>query len=423
MNVSDIIRRTSAAVLAGLLLTACGEEPDFYDTMTITTYSSALPASGTDPVGTPSDSRFLDAVTNFSETFFRNTAVPGKNTILSPLSAIYALTLTANGAAGETLAEFNALNNGIDVVQMNEYLYSLTKRLEATEETSVNLANSVWVSSSNMALNTEFGTVAKKYYDADTSSVDFTDKSTPAIINDWVSDKTDGMIEKAVDEIDPMTALILINTILFDGAWAEEYEEEDVYTQPFTGYSGTVTEPDFLHSTEYSYFEVKNGAGFSKAYKDDYKFVAILPDEGTDVYDFVSTLDIGSAIDAAAEGSEKVICAMPSFEYETEATLNDTLRGMGLERAFLPGEADFSGLGKSAAGGLCISTVLQKAKITLNEHGTKAAAMTEVMVMMTSAGPGRQPRRITLDRPFFYMILDSTTDIPLFMGITAEIDG
>lgn len=423
MSVSNAIKRGTAAVLlCGLALAACGKKPDFYDTVTISTYSAELPASGKEPVGTASDSRFIDAVTNFSETLFRSCIKKGENLVLSPLSVTYALTMTANGAMGDTLAEFNALNSGIDVVQMNEYLYSLAERLEKTADSTVDIANSVWADSDGFSFNKEFGTVAEKYYDARVASIDFADKSTVNTINDWVSDNTDGMIDKAVEEIDPMTVMILINTVLFDGAWKDEYKEYNIYDEDFTGYGGTVTGTEFLHSTEYSYFEVSGGAGFSKAYKDGYQFVAILPDEGTDIYDFVSTLDISGAMDASAEGTEKVICAIPKFEYDTEADLNQALMDMGLEKAFSAGEADLSGLGQVNGQSLYLSSVLQKAKITLNEHGTKAAAMTEVMINATSAPMVSEPKKITLDRPFFYMIIDGTTHIPLFMGILAEIN-
>lgn len=422
MSVSNIIKKgTAVMLLCGLSLASCANDPDFYDTAVISTYSSKLPASGKDPVGITSDTQFIDAVTNFSETLFRSCVKQGENLVLSPLSVIYALTLTANGASGNTLSEFNMLNSGIDVVQMNEYLYSLTERLEKTVDSTVAIANSIWADSDGFSLNKEFGAIAEKYYDAQVASISFADKSTVNTINDWVSDNTDGMIDKAVDEISPETVMLLINTVLFDGAWEKEYEDINIYNENFTGYGGAVTDTEFLHSTENAYFEVKNGSGFSKAYKDGYQFVAILPNEGVDIYEFISTLDISDAIDASVHGSEKVICAIPKFEYDTQADLNQALMDMGLTRAFSSAEAELNGLGQTGGNSLFISSIFQKAKITLNEHGTKAAAMTEVMVAATSAAPWYEPKKITLDRPFFYMIIDESTEIPLFIGVLAEI--
>ncbi len=415
------LKRFFAALLAGTALTGCHKAPDFVDTVVVRRYSTPLAASAAEPVGSELDGAFTDAVTDFSETLFRQSLTKGKNLVLSPLSVTYALTLTANGAEGETLEQFNELNGGIDVVRMNEYLYTLTKRMEKTKESTVDVANSVWTDSRSFAVNEEFAKVAKKYYSAEAAAVDFGDSSTADTINKWVKKHTDGMIPQAVDKIDPMTAMILINTVLFDGKWEKEYEESEISDKDYHNYNGTVTATPFLHSTEHSYFEVENGVGFTKAYKDGYKFAAILPDEGLDVYDFVSALDLGDAIAQAKNGSEKVICAMPKFEYDVEVDLNEILKSMGLTNAFSANAAELAGLGKSENGSLSISSVLQKAKIKLDEHGTKAAAMTQVAVRATSAAPGFETKRITLDRPFFYMILDSETDIPLFMGVLCDV--
>ncbi len=416
----------SALLLAGIALTglsACQrKEPSFVNQTNVSKYNSPLAASAATPVGSELDGEFTAALTAFSEALFRRSMTTGENLVLSPLSVTYALTLTANGAEGETLGEFNALNGGIDVVRMNEYLFSLTKRMATTTESTVNVANSVWTNANGFAVNEAFAAVAEKYYDAATEALDFTKQASADTINRWVSDHTDGMIPKAVDDIDPMTAMLLINTVLFDGKWAKEYEEYQIREDMFRNADGSETAVDFLHSTENSYFAVENGVGFTKDYKDGYRFAAILPDEGVDVYDFVASLDLADAIAAAGEGNELVYCAIPKFEYDVSVNLNEILADMGFTRAFSPADAELTGLGKSDAGSLYISSVLQKAKIKLDEHGTKAAAMTEVSVEATAAAPIEEPKVITLDRPFFYMILDSQTNIPLFMGVLCTVD-
>ncbi len=426
---------TQKQIIAVLLLgamacagsTACKrKEPDFVDIVTIGRYNTPLAASASTPTGSELDGEFTAALTDFSQTLFRKSLTKqdssGENFVLSPLSVTYALTLSANGAKGDTLGQFNELNGGIDVVQMNEYLYTLTRRMATTEGSTVDVANSIWTNSGSFAINEAFAEVAKKYYDAEVGSVDFMDKATPDIINTWVSRHTDGMIPKALDKIDPMTAMLLINTVLFDGKWAGEYMEFDVWEEEFRNADGTETVTDFLHSTEHSYFEAPKGVGFSKEYKDGYRFVAILPEEGVAIADFVSELNLADAIAASRKGHEPVVCAIPEFSYDVTADLNQTLLDMGLTRAFSETEAELEGLGKSDLGSLYISNVLQKAKITLDRHGTKAAAMTEVAIMATSAAPTTEPKHITLDRPFFYMILDSEADLPLFLGVLCNVN-
>lgn len=426
MKDSDIFRRTLfTLLLTGLLLASCvGASDDTPAASTTSFYSAALPASGKTPVGVTSDAKFIEAATNFSETLFRNCleAVepePGKNLVLSPFSVVCALSMTANGAAGDTLAELNALNSGIDAVQMNEYLYAMTRRMENAENPAVRIANSVWISSSGFSMNREFETIMKNYYNAPTVAVDFSDRDDLAAINRRVSEQTDGMITDVAEEISPTARVLLINAVLFDGAWEEEYEEEAVYREIFTGYDGGAEETEFLHSLENSFFEAAGGVGFSKPYRDGSLFVALLPEENADVYAFASELDIAEVVEAAISGKERALCSIPKFEYETTAELRQILTDMGLETAFSPQTADFSGIGKIENDALYLSSVLQKSKITLNERGTKAAAVTEVFLNRSAA----RPRKVSLNRPFFYMILDGKTHIPLFMGILANPNG
>ena len=381
-----------------------------------------IAAASAEPVGTEADERFTDAVSAFSEKLFSLCAADAKqkNLVLSPLSVVYALTLVSNGAADSTLAAFESLNGGIPVSEMNEYLYEFSKKLASTEESTVNTANSVWTNEAVFELNEDFITAAKKYYDALAKSVNFADKSTVDEINRWVSDHTDGMIDKAIEELPPAAALVLMNTVLFNGQWEDPYEEYDISDGIFTNLDGSETDVEYMRSTEHSYFEVENGVGFVKTYKDGYAFVGILPDESVGIEDFNASLDLAEISRAINSQGEKVRVFLPKFEYESDIPLTDILSSMGLAEAF-GANAKLHGLG-TGSGSPYISSVLQKAKIITDEKGTKAAAMTEVMVMMTSVGPSAQPKIIELNRPFFYMILDTETMIPLFMGTVCEME-
>ncbi len=381
-----------------------------------------IAAAAAEPVGTQADERFSDAVSGFSEKLFSACAgiSEQKNLVLSPLSVVYALTLVSNGAADSTLEAFENLNGGIPVGEMNEYLYEFSKKLGSTEESTVDTANSVWANKPVFELSEDFATVAKKYYDALARSENFADKSTLDTINQWVSDNTDGMIQEAIDELPPAAALVLLNTVLFNGKWEEPYEESDIRDGVFTNYDGSDTDVKYMDSTEHTYFEVDGGVGFTKAYKDGYSFIGILPDEDVGIDQFAAELDLAEINRAMNGHTEKVYVSLPKFEYENELPLTDILADMGLEEAF-SGNANLHGLG-SGAGSPYISSVLQKAKIITDENGTKAAAMTEVMVLMTSAGPSARPKVIELNRPFFYMIVENETGIPLFMGTVYNME-
>ena len=400
---------------ASLLMTSCAAPDGSIAQNAATVFP--LAAAAAEPAGLSIDERFTDAVQTFSQNLFSACAedAQNKNLVLSPLSVIYALTLVSNGASDSTLTAFEDLNGGILVMEMNEYLYEFAKTLKETKESTVNTANSVWSNASLFTLSDDFITVADKYYSALAKSEDFANPDTLEAINGWVSEQTDGMIPKMMEKLEPSTALILLNTVLFNGKWEEPYEETDVRDGTFTNYDGSESAVEFMDSTEHSYFDIDGGIGFVKAYKDDYSFIGILPDENTGLDSFVSDITLDGILEAANNGSEKVYVSLPKFEYESDIPLKEILSDLGLAEAF-SADADLNGLGSGAFGSPYISDVFQKAKIITNENGTKAAAVTEVMVALTSARPPQQPKYIVLDRPFFYMIVENKTQIPLFMG-------
>ncbi|MBQ8185465.1 MAG: serpin family protein [Clostridia bacterium] len=374
-------------------------------------------AAESEPAVRAADNRFSASVIRFSDRLLKQYAAESadKNLVLSPLSVIYALTLCSNGASGETLAEFEELN-GIPVSEMNEYLFTYAQKLAETENSTVRTANSLWGNKNFFRIAEDFRTVSEKYYAAESDSLHFNDPASMDRINGWVSEKTDGMIPQALDELDPAAVLLILNTVLFDGVWQNPYEEREINESVFCSADGTEDLTEFMYSTEHSYFEVDGGVGFSKAYKDGYTFTAVLPDG--DPGEFIANADLAEVVSAALAGTGKVEVSIPKFEYENKIGLTEILRKMGLERAF-SNRAELYGLSENGAP-LYIDQVLQKAKIITNEHGTKAAAMTEISIRMMAFRP-TEKKEIHLNRPFFYMILDTETGIPLFTGAVYDL--
>ena len=385
------------------------------------TLTAAVPlaAAAKAPEGREADAAITDAVTVFSEKFWKEAIKETEgNVILSPLSLYYALALTSNGASGETKKAFEE-TLGMSVDDLNEYLYTLTEKLAATENSTVDIANSVWGNSGSFEVSPDFVKVAEAYYAAEARSVPF-DAETVRAINAWVSEKTDGMIPMLMEDIDSALILVLINTVLFDGVWETEYEEDAILPGSFTLAGGGTVDADFLRSTEYGYFETKGGVGFSKPYKDGYRFVAVLPDDPEQsMKDFAAGMDLNGILNKAYASSKKVYAYIPKFEYDTTLALNDVAESLGLGRIFSP-LAELGGLSASGVNDIVVSDILQKAKVILNEHGTKAAAVTEITFKNTAFMPEQTPT-VRLDRPFFYVIADAD-GIPLFMG-TVENPG
>ena len=112
---------------------------------------------------------------------------------------------------------------------------------------------------------------------------------------------------------------------------------------------------------------------------------------------------------------------MPKFSVEYSSLLNDSLKQMGIVDAFDEENADFTALGKSEVGNIYISRVIHKTKIDVDEKGTKAGAVTAVE-METKSIMLEEPKEVILNRPFFYMIIDTEQNLPLFMGSLMDVD-
>lgn len=373
-------------------------------------------AASAEPAGIEADKGFIDALDGFSGKLFIK-AVEGNNNmnlVLSPLSVYYALSLASNGSDGETRKELEGLLGGIEVAKLNGYLYELSGRHASTRESVLKSANSVWANDGLFRLSGDFMKVAEKYYSAESDTLPFGDVKTIDKINSWVNDKTGGLIPKLLDELDPAMRLILLNTVYFNGEWLEPYDEYDVTPGWFTNQNDEDVDCQYMHATEYSYFETKGGVGFSKAYKDGYSFVAVLPDG--DVNDFVKDMNLADVLRDSENGGEKVKTSIPKFDYESTVGLNSILKSMGADLIF-SGDADFRAM--SADGeSIFIDTILQKAKIKTDEKGTVAAAVTEMLFGATALPI--QDKEIHLTRPFFYAICDMD-NIPVFLGVVYDV--
>jgi len=353
--------------------------------------------------------------------FFKTTTdFSKKSSLVSPLSIITALGMTADGAAGNTKAQFEKLFN-MTTEQLDAVMNYYYGELKSSEKVKFEYANSIWYTTredikvKNSFISRVLGAYAPQLY-----AVDFKDAATVGKINEWVDENTDGMIKKIVDELDPATLMVLMNALVFDAKWADPYEDFQCYDRTFTSYGGVKKSVPTLNSSEYMYLTINDATGFAKNYEGgDYKFVALLPDAGVDVYDFVNSLNGETLMKALNNVShERVITSMPKFKYDYDITLNEALGSLGLKDAFTD-HADFTEM--IEGGGIAISKVIHKTHIEVDNAGTKAAAVTAVIMEATSAGPIGQPKSVIIDRPFVYFIVDSEYNLPVFMGIVTEI--
>ena len=351
------------------------------------------------------------AVSDFALRLFRQCEQDGKNTLVSPLSVLAALGMTANGAAGNTLAQMET-TFGLERTEVNNYFLNTL-----SADGPLKMANAVWYNSaSGFAPKQAFLQANADYYGAGACRAPF-DESTRKEINDWVKTHTDGMIPEILDQIPGNAVMYLVNALAFEAKWREPFNEVGTAKGTFTREDGVKQTADFMHKgDEGTYLENDKATGFIKSYADGgYTFAALLPKKGVSVADLVASLD-GKALQALLTKRQHVTVdvTMPRFKCGYGTDLADVMAAIGMPDAFSDSAADFTAMGNLAQGELYIGRILHKAYIEVDECGTKAAAATAVEMIAKSAAPV-ETKTVKLDRPFVYMILDSK-NVPVFIG-------
>lgn len=347
------------------------------------------------------------------------------STLVSPLSVALALSMTANGAAGNTLAQFqDVLGGGVDLVELNTACAQLMADYQGLGgSTKCAIANSLWVDPEGQ-IKDEFIGQCRGIYDAQVFSAQLSEPGIVKDLNSWVSQHTNKMIPEIIDQPFPEeTACLLVNALYLKNSWLSEFDPLSTHTMDFHHAGGPDSQVEYLRKfdTQLSYLQGKGAQGVVLPYDDGrLAFVAILPDLYPDSPDFGQWLNNleGNSLSQLINNREDAIFlsfAMPKFSAEWKGNLEDTLPLLGLEDAFVPGAADFSSLGDSPEG-YYISQVIHATKIEVNEKGTEAAAATVVAAESGAAAPPQEGITLILDRPFLYGIVDLYTGVPLFLG-------
>lgn len=362
---------------------------------------------------------------DFAISLFKENQVNGDNILISPLSVLCALSMTANGADNNTLKELEDVF-GLSASEMNKYLYSYINSLEQGEKFSLKLANSLWITNDEtFNVNNEFLQINADYHSPQMYSVNFDSENTVKDMNNWVKKNTDGMIPSIIDEPLPdFTLMCLMNALAFEAEWETIYDEYSVHEGNFYPLDLVVQKVDFMYSDEYTYLADDEATGFLKYYSGEkYAFAAVLPNEEITLDEYIKNLT-GEKISKLLNNAqkEKVKTKTPKFEYDYSANITDMLKNMGIKTAFDEDNAELSGIGTWDYGNLYINKVIHKTYISVAEKGTRAGAVTAEILCGSTAMPEKE-LEVYLDRPFMYMIIDRENNVPFFIGTVTSVEG
>jgi len=368
-----------------------------------------------------SEQDIMNTGNDFAFSFFNQVCSSEKekpNVFISPLSVSLALSMTANGAAGNTLTEMLttlgfSFSPSLDA--LNSYHQKLTSALlDLDNTTQLGIANSIWIKQ-GFKVHDSFVEANKRWYDADVRELDFSSSTAKDVINAWCADKTNQRIKDVIEEIPADARLYLLNALYFKGTWTSKFEKSKTLQEDFTNASGDKQKAAMMNQTAtFNYTQNDNFAIAEFPYGNEaFSMVVLLPAESKTLDESLSGLTYENWKNwSAALRRTELEVKLPKFELKYDKDLIEDMKALGMKEAFYADAADFS---KMSASDLFIGLLKQFTYLKVDEEGTEAAAVTVGGMMATSVGPSFTVA-FHVNHPFVFMIKEKSTGAILFMG-------
>lgn len=416
------VTRFATVLLAGSLLVAgCGPSSSNDST------EPSDPPASTEPSGQqfgvelvadldPSEAGVVaEAVNGFGFDLLGGVTTGDENAVTSPISVATLLAMVLAGAGGDTaeaMADVLHLDDSRDV-----RVGALLRQLADTDDVTLSVANALFAQD-GYPFEDDYMAFVRDSFGATVDETDLGAQETADEIDAWVAEHTEGRIEEIAEDLELPNAqavLVLLNAVYFLGTWTTEFDPADTRDEPFTLVDGSQVAVPLMSLNEQE-FAMTSRDGYQMLrlpYGEDgrYGMEVLLPDVDSSLPELLASLDADewrAAVDNLSEQHLGTV-ALPRFELEWSAKLNDPLRQLGMGIAF--GGGDFRPM---SPGNPFLDTVAHKTYIRVDESGTEAAAVTGG-VMATSAGLG-----FRVDRPFAFTISDRDTGTILFLGAVAD---
>jgi serpin B len=349
---------------------------------------------------------------------YRELGAQEGNLFFSPYSISSAMGMTYAGARGETATQMKStLHFRLEQAGLNSGFRSLNKVLYENARASgqkLSIANALVLTGGNVS--DAYRKILTTYYDAGIF------KGGLEEINGWVKTKTEGKIDRILEQLSANSVCVILNAIYFKGVWESQFDKKHTFDLPFKLPGGAEVKTPFMNRKgDLKLLDEKNFQALSLPYKGNtLSMVVLLPktaDGLAGLEDALYAEDLkGWLAKLDKQKNQKVWVYLPKFKLETKYDLGAPFQKMGMKDAFSPA-ADFSGMGWKK-GDLWIGQIKHRAFVEVNEEGTEAAAATAVE-MVTKSAPVRDPV-FRADHPFMFLIRDNETGTILFIGRVAN---
>ncbi len=342
------------------------------------------------------------------------------NEIYSPLSLYFAMTLLTSGADGETLEELLAVMNETTVDELVDNANTMYNVLYTNNDTSkTQIANSLWIAD-NLNFQKNYLDYAEKLF-ASIYNVDFSDPKTLELQNQWIEENTNGTLDTTDRRIDANAIISIINTIYYYSEWNEEFVSDDNIDGQFTLDNGEIIDTEFMtryfkKSATFYENEKFQRSSYGLDLKDGSNVVFVLPKDGYNVYDLLETEDsLNESFFGGTKYKGELTYEIPKFTAKSEFDIIETMKELGVEKAFDADNAEFQNMLAGIETG-SVSKISQKASFSIDENGVEASSYTEVALRGTG-GPIASIYKcdMILNKPFLYGI--EKDGVLMFVGV------
>ncbi len=331
-----------------------------------------------------------------------------QNIIWSPASLYQVLAMVGIGSNGETYAEMKGLLGDIKGAKLSAL----------QNDEALSAFNRLYLQN-NYEASAQYLHDLKQLFSLDVSYADF--MTNPAQerenINNWVEEKTDRRISNLLPQgvITELTRLVLVNTILFKGTWAKEFEKRATHDSVFTNSKGETEKIKMMfQKAKFFYGENESFQWIELPYQGE-RFVLqiILPRKSTELTSLMRG-DLAEQMKKIILDEKEVELFMPRLKASLSLNPQNALESLGMRAVFSPTRADLTGI--STKDDLFVSAIVHKGDIEIDEKGTVAAAASAAVISRKSIMMPQEQTIMRLDRPFGFFLMDKKEHAIVFMG-------
>jgi len=345
--------------------------------------------------------------------FFAAVDQPGKNVLISPISLTFNLAMLGNGASGKSKdAIYNVLHSPGGQTPVNQNANYLLRDMMGAKDSPIVIANSLWLTSEAGAVDSNFQKVLSDSYGAKMATVSTSGSAGAGEINAWNSQMTNGLVDKAVDDVPPGRVAFLVNAIAFASHWKDEFDPKMTSNQPFNLSNRTTVDVPFLRNFELRAdgYDGEEYRALRLPYKSvGYSLVLLLPNKESPetLLQKLTWESWGSLLGSMTAGNFAV--QLPKLTFHDKYNLMPAFKKLGLGEV-MASSADMN----FGMKGVALADAHQSTFIEISEQGTRAAAST------ADSGEGAAGMPFYCDKPFAFAIVHDPTNAILLLGVVND---